>query len=340
MSAASLPKLHRLWLLAGLLAALCAFPQFASDYQTSLLAKFMVFGIFALSLDLIWGYSGIVNFGHAIFFGGGAYAMGIALKYLPYPGATYLAVVFAILVPMIAGILLGYFLFYGRVGGVFFGVVTLALTSVVQSIVIVSSDLTGGMNGLFDFAPPKLGIPGLFELDLFSPMVAYYTVLVAAIGCYHLCRAIVGSDFGRVIQAIREDEDRVEYLGYNVPFLKTAVFAIACAIAGFSGALYVPLGFISPDLLGIERSALVLVWVAVGGRGTLIGAFVGAITVSYLQTFLSDQFVVLWQLFIGILAILVILVWPTGIVGFLKTRPMRSLFRSDRANRVASHAQD
>lgn len=340
MSTLALTKHSQLWLLAGLLAALCVFPQLASDYQTSLLAKFIVFGIFALSLDLIWGYSGIVNFGHAIFFGVGAYAMGIALKYLPYPGATYLAVLFAIVVPMGIGILLGYFLFYGRVGGVFFGVVTLALTGVVQSIVIVSSGLTGGMNGLFDFPPPKLGIPGVVEFDLFSPTVAYYTVVAAAIGCYLLCRAIVNSDFGRVIQAIREDEERVEYLGYNVPFLKTVIFAIACAIAGFSGALYVPLGFISPDLLGIERSAVVLVWVAVGGRGTLIGAFVGAITVNYLQTFLSDQFVTLWLLFIGVLAILVILVWPTGIVGFFKAPFARSFLSSERATRVAKHAQD
>lgn len=340
MSPSEASRPRKLWLLAVFFVALCAFPQIASDYQTSLLAKFIVFGIFALSLDLIWGYSGIVNFGHAIFFGGGAYAMGIALKYLPYPGATYLAVLFAIFVPTISGILLGYFLFYGRVGGVFFGVVTLALTGVVQSIVIVSSGLTGGMNGLFDFAPPKIGIPGIFEFDLYSPMVAYYTVLAAAIGCYLLCRAIVDSDFGRVIQAIREDEERVEYLGYNVPLLKTVIFGIACAVAGLSGALYVPLGFISPDLLGIEQSALVLVWVAVGGRGTLVGAFVGAITVSYLQTFLSDQFVTLWLLFVGLLAILVILVWPSGIVGFFKAPFISSFLSSGRLTRVAKHAQD
>ncbi|MZR30069.1 branched-chain amino acid ABC transporter permease [Sneathiella litorea] len=319
-------KQPKFWVLGILFLALCAFPQVTSGYQTSLLAKFLVFGIFALSLDLIWGYSGIVNFGHAIFFGAGAYAMGIALKYLPFAGATYFAVIFAILVPMLIGILLGYFLFYGRVGGVFFGVVTLALTGVVQSIIIISSDLTGGMNGLFDFAPPKLGIPGLIEFDLYSPTVAYYTVLAAAIGCYLLARYIVNSDFGRVIQAIREDEDRVEYLGYNVPFLKVVIFAIACGMAGFSGALYVPLGFISPDLLSIERSAVVLVWVAVGGRGTLIGAFVGTLAVSYMQTFLSDQFVVLWLLFIGVLAILVILIWPTGIVGFAKRYSLRSIF--------------
>ncbi|MBO0334013.1 hypothetical protein J0X12_10320 [Sneathiella sp. CAU 1612] len=325
MSNNLLYKQPKSWALGILLLALCLFPQVFSGYQTSLLAKFLVFGIFALSLDLIWGYSGIVNFGHAIFFGAGAYAMGIALKYLPFAGATYLAVIFAILVPMIIAILLGYFLFYGRVGGVFFGVVTLALTGVVQSIIIVSSDLTGGMNGLFDFPPPKLGIPGILEFDLYSPTVAYYTVLVSAIGCYLLAKYIVNSDFGRVIQAIREDEDRVEFLGYNVPFMKVVIFAIACGMAGFSGALYVPLGFISPDLLSIERSAVVLVWVAVGGRGTLVGAFVGTLVVSYLQTFLSDQFVVLWLLFIGMLAILVILIWPSGIVGFARTHPFKSL---------------
>ncbi len=308
------------WKIAGLsvlTGILIFFPLIFSEYDTSILAKFIVFGIFALSLDLIWGYSGIVNFGHAIFFGGGAYVMGAVLKALTIPGATYVAILAAIVLPMLLSAFLGYFLFYGRVSGVFFGVVTLALTGVVQSIVIVSASITGGMNGLFDFPSPRLSFPGLPAIDLSHPRAAYYVAVAAAVACFFFARSIVRSDFGRVLRCIQENEERVEFLGYNVPLIKLAIFTISCGMAGLAGALYVPVGFISPDLVSIERSAAVLIWVAVGGRGTLAGAFIGALFVNYLQTLLSDQFVVLWLLFIGMLAILVVLFWPDGIVGLV-----------------------
>jgi urea transport system permease protein len=303
------------WSTLVVVAAFAAFPAFANDYQTSILAKFLAFAIFALSLDLIWGYAGVVNFGHAIFFGLGAYGMGVTLRFIDMPGATYLAVLAAILVPMLCGIVLGYFLFYGRVGGVFFGVVTLALTGVVQSIIIVSIDLTGGMNGLYDYPIPLLGVPGLWEFEWFGADVPYYIALAGALGCWLLARWIVNSDLGRALRGIRENEDRVEFLGYNVPLLKLVIFAISCGMAGFSGALYVPVGFISPELAGLAMSASVLVWVAVGGRGTLVGALIGALVVNYLQTLLSDALVVLWLLIVGLFFILVVLFWPGGVVG-------------------------
>ncbi len=315
-------KVGGLSVLTGILAF---FPLVSSDYHTAILAKFIVFGIFALSLNLIWGYSGIVNFGHAIFFGGGAYIMGIVLKALPFPGATYIAMLAAIVLPMIFGLVLGCFLFYGRVSGVYFGVVTLALTGVVQSIAIVSFGVTGGMNGLYDFPSPRISFPGLPPLNLDRPRAAYYLAVAAAIACLFLARSIVRSDFGRVLRSIKENEDRVEFLGYNVPLIKLTIFAISCGMAGFAGALYVPVGFISPDLLSMERSAAVLVWVAVGGRGTLTGAFIGALVVNYLQTLLSDQFAVLWLLFIGVLAIMVVLFWPNGIVGLLNQPRLRGI---------------
>ena len=310
------------WLLLLLLFAL--FPAVAGDYQTNLLAKFLAFGILALSLDLIWGYAGVVNFGHAIFFGLGAYSTGLVLKHVDLPGATYLAFLAAIVVPLLAGLFLGAFLFYGRVGGVYFGVVTLALTGVVQQLIVASPGLTGGMNGLYGYGAPTIGIPGLWEVELYEADAAYYTILLAAAGCAWLARWLVRSDFGRIIQGIRENEQRVEYLGYDVPLLKLAVFAISCAMAGFAGALYVPVGFISPDLAGLGMSAAVLVWVAVGGRGTLAGAFVGALLVNYLQTFLSDALVVLWLLIVGVFFVAVVLFWPGGLVGLLRSPGLRA----------------
>ncbi len=324
MNAPAVGSLASRLALSAILLVLLAFPLFSDDYQTGLLAKFLVFGIFALSLDLIWGYGGIVNFGHAIFFGTGAYTMGIVLKLVTSTGATALAVLAGILMPAALAALLGYFLFYGRVSGVFFGVVTLALSGVAHSIIIVNPGLTGGLNGLYDYPPPTLGIPGLAEISWLEPLAAYYTALAAAVACYLLTRALVRSPFGHAIQAIRQDEDRAAFLGYNVPRLKLIVFTIACAMAGLAGVLYVPIGFISPDLVGITLSTSVLVWVAVGGRGTLIGAFIGALLVNYLQTLLSDNFVTYWLLFVGLFFILVVLFWPGGIVGLLEQARRRT----------------
>jgi len=306
-----------------LLALAALFPALASDYETNLLAKFLAFAILALSLDLIWGYAGVVNFGHAIFFGLGAYSMGLVLKHVPVPGATYLAMLAAIAVPLLAGLGLGLFLFYGRVGGVYFGVVTLALTGVVQQLIIASNEMTGGMNGLYGYGEPKIGIPGLWEVGLYEADAAYYTILVGLAGCYLLARWLVRSDFGRAIRGIKENEARIEYLGYDVPLMKLTIFSISCAMAGFSGALYVPVGFISPDLVSLGMSAAVLVWVAVGGRGTLIGAILGAVLVNYLQTLLSDALVVLWLLIVGLFFITVVLFWPGGLVGLLRSSWMR-----------------
>lgn len=297
---------------------LVAFPLFASEYQSGLLAKFLVFGIFALSLDLIWGYSGIVNFGHAIFFGAGAYSMGIILKFLAIPGATYFAVLGGVLGPALLALGLGYLLFYGRVSGVFFGVVTLALTGAAHSIIIVNGSITGGLNGLYGYQTPTLGIPGLWEISWYDPMVAYYAAVLGSVLCFALARWLVRSNFGRAISAIRENEVRAAFIGYNVPLFKLIIFTISCAMAGLSGVLYVPIGFISPDLIGVMMSASVLVWVAVGGRGTLIGAFVGALVVNYLQTMLSDSFATLWLLIVGMFFILVVLFWPGGVVGILQ----------------------
>ena len=317
MIADAMPRSALRLLQGAVLVFFVVFPAIANDYQTGLLAKFLVFGIFALSLDLIWGCAGIVNFGHAIFFGFGAYAMGVVLKFVDVPGATYLAIIAAVLFPMALSLVLGYLLFYGRVSGVFFGVVTLALTGAAHSIIVVNIDITGGMNGLYGYQMPKLGIPGIWEFELFGAAIPYYSALIGALACYAIARRIIHSDFGRIIKGIKENEERIEFLGYNVPLIKLMIFTIACSMAGFSGALYVPIGFISPDLVGILMSASVLVWVTVGGRGTLIGAFIGALTVNYLQTLLSDQFVIMWALFVGLFFIGVVLFWPGGLVGLV-----------------------
>jgi urea transport system permease protein len=304
----------------SILALLAIFPLISSPYQNEILAKFIVFGMLALSYDLIWGYGGIINFGHAIFFGLGAYAFGLTLMYVHIPGVTYLAFFAAIVIPMLLGIFLAFFLLYGGVGGVYFGIVTLLLSGMFESIAIAATTVTGGMNGLYGFQSPKLGIPGIWEFRLSGVMVSYYLILIASLGSLWVTQRLMKTDFGRVVVSIRNNEERTEFLGYNVSLIKLIIFSISCGLAGLSGALYVPVALITPSLLGLGMSISILVWVAVGGRGTLVGPIVGALVVNYLQELLSGMLVKFWFLLVGLFFIAVVVFWPDGIMGLLTSR--------------------
>jgi urea transport system permease protein len=311
-------------LIAGavVLIAFALFPVVYGDYQAQLMAKFLVFGLLALSLDLMWGYTGVINFSQATFFGLGAYGAALTMKHVMLPGASYLAILVAIAVPALLGAVMGYFLFYGRVGGVYFAIVTLAFGTIFYSLSIVLIDFTGGLNGLYGFPPLKLGIPGVWEatLDLGNIYVVYYVVLAATVLVYLLARRIVESPFGKALQAIKSNEMRTEFTGYDVAALKLITLAISGGIAGFAGAVYIPVGVVSPQILGILFSTNAIVWVAVGGRGTLIGPLIGALVVGYLQTFLSETLVSVWLLIVGVFFVFVVLFWPDGIVGFVRQR--------------------
>lgn len=307
---------------SALLTAFVLFPFAFGEYHTQLMGKFLVFGILALSLDLIWGYTGIISFSHATFFGMGAYGAALVLKHLAVPGATYVAILVAICLPALVGLLMGWFLFYGRVSGVYFAIVTVAIGTIFHSLSIVLIDFTGGLNGLYGFPPLTLGIPGLFELPLgkANSLNYYFTILVGAILALFVAGRIVRSPFGKALQAVRTNEPRAEFVGYDVAALKMMALALAGAIAGFSGVLYLPVGVVSPEILGLLFSTNVLVWVAVGGRGTLIGPLLGALVVGYLQTFLSDVLVSVWLLIIGVFFVIVVLFWPDGIMGFINQK--------------------
>ncbi len=302
------------------LILLLTVPLYSSQYSVGLLAKFLTYGILALSLDLLWGYAGILSFAHAVFFGLGAYSLALTLKYLgQLPGATYLGFLLAIAVPSLLALVTGYIMFSRRVGGVYFAIVTFALGSILQSVTIVWIEFTGGLNGLYGFPNPRLGIPGVWEFEISNKNPgAYYLVVVALVVVYFLCYRLVHSPFGQAMRAINNNESRVETLGYKVPTIKLAIFVISCGIAGLSGALYVPVGFVSAAVMDILFSTAVIVWVAVGGRGMLYGAIIGALLVNYLQSLLSDVLVFYWFLIVGIFFILVVLALPNGIVGLVK----------------------
>lgn len=303
--------------IAILILFLCL-PAGMSRFQTELAAKFLVFALAAVSYDLIWGFAGISNFGHAVFFGLGAYGFGLTLKYIPVPGATYIAFLAAILLPVAVGVFLSLFLHHGKVSGVFFSVVTMCLSVVFESIASAWTEVTGGMNGLYGFHMPKLGIPGLLEVKIRGFYIPYYLILaVLAAVLTALWQIMKRRNFGKVITALKNDENRLTFLGYHVNLLKTVIFAISCGIASLAGALYAPVSTISPSVLGIGMSIQILVWVAVGGRRSLWGPVAGALLVSLMEQLLSGILLNFWLLLIGMFFILVVMFWPEGFAGLL-----------------------
>ena len=307
------------FLYIAVIATLLFFPFLTNTYQARLLSRYLVFGLFAMSFDLLWGYAGIMNFGHAVFFGLGAYSTGIIMKHVHIPGVSSLAIMTSILLPMIVASVLGYFLFFGRVTGVYFAIVTMAFSIMMQAITI-ALDFTGGLDGLLRIPPVKLVIPEFYTFSFTGDWVPYYTIVTVSILLIVIARRIVFSSFGRALEALRNNPERLEAFGYNAAAVKLIIFVFSCGVAGVSGVLYVPIGHISPEILGLLFSTNALVWVSIGGRGTLLGGFIGALIVSYLQYFLGAKLQNLWYLLIGLFFILIVLFRSEGIMGFIKHR--------------------
>ncbi|PYN56088.1 MAG: branched-chain amino acid ABC transporter permease [Candidatus Rokuibacteriota bacterium] len=304
-------------LAAGALITL-GLPLIAGKYYTELLSQALIFGIFAMSLDLMWGYAGVLNFGHAAYFGLGGYLVALLAREVRGFDPSYLGYALSVLAPAGLAGALGYFLFYSHVTGVYFTIITLVVTMIFQLIV---SDWywLGGMNGLLGVPGFVLRVwPGLgWELD--SEVEVYYLLLSVSVLCYLFCRHVVRSPFGLVMAAIKDNPERTEFFGYDTAYLTTIMSMISAGLAGLSGALYAHFsGFVSPPLFGLNFSTDVIVWVAVGGRGTLVGAFVGAVLVNLLKAIISDFLEVLWLLIVGAFFIVTVFFFPDGIVGTLR----------------------
>lgn len=302
---------QRAVMILGVFAVLGLVPILTGDHMTGVVGRLLVFGLLAMSLDLLWGYGGQLSFGHAAFFGLGAYGAGLVLVGDGGVALSYAAVAVGILLPTVAGFIMGYLLFQRRVSGVYFAIVTLLVALLLEQLAVTWSGVTGGINGLFGFAPLDFGFATIGSLGS-----AYYLILAAAASCYLGARWLVGTPFGEAVHAVRVNERRAASLGYSVLAIKTVVFTIACAVAGLAGVLYVPLErFVYPSQLGLVASTSVLVWVVIGGRGTLIGAFVGAFTVEYLASALSGPLQAYWVLAIGLFLVIVVMARPGGLVG-------------------------
>lgn len=290
-------------------------PAVSDDYYLVFFTQLMVYGIFAMSLSLVWGYGGILCFGQAVYFGIGAYLYTLIVKGM-IPGITGIlaasipALLLAVLGTVLFAVIIGYFLFHGRLSGPYLGIVTLAIAVIVERIA-VDWYYIGGYNGLFSI--PVFSAGG-FEFS--SSIRLFYLVLfMSSIVCMGLTH-IVESPFGTILRAIRDNETRAESFGFNSAKHKIITFAIGAAVAGLSGVLFaVSTEFVSPTLIGFGLSTEVLIWVALGGKDVILASFLGAIFVRTLETYLSELMAHYWLLIIGLIFIISVIYFPRGIFG-------------------------
>lgn len=316
-----------------------------STYTMSLLGKYLTYALLALAVDLAWGYLGILSLGHGAFFALGGYSIGMYLmrqigtrgeyghpilpdfmvflnwQELPWFWHGFqwfaFALLMAILIPCLLSLVFGWFAFKSRVTGVYFSIITQALTYSLMLAFFRNEMGFGGNNGLTDFKD-ILG----FSLQSDGTRAALFALTAASLGIsYLVCRFIVTSKLGRVCMAIRDAEDRTRFIGYNVENFKLWIFAFSAVLSGIAGALYVPqVGIINPSEFAPLNSIEIVVWVAVGGRATLYGAVGGALLVNYVKSYLTGAMPEAWLFALGALFIVVTIFLPKGMAGLFQAR--------------------
>ncbi|MBR8830870.1 MAG: hypothetical protein N5P05_000206 [Chroococcopsis gigantea SAG 12.99] len=313
-------------------------PLILPDFRLRLLGRFLSLSIVALGIDLIWGYTGLLSLGHGIFFAVGGYALAMYLNLqlpagqlpefftlygvnsLPWIWQPFyslpLTIVLIMVVPAIIAAVLGYLIFRNRIKGVYFSILTQAALLVFFNFFNGQQKLINGTNGLKTDTQTIFGA----VVSEKSVQVWFYLITIACLLLvYILCRWLTTGRFGRLLVAIRDDENRVRFSGYDPTWFKVLVFSISGAIAGLAGALYtVQTGIITPNAMDVAFSIEMVIWVAVGGRATLVGAILGTLLVSIARTGLSEQFPEFWLFFQGALFLIVVTVLPDGILGLVK----------------------
>lgn len=330
----------RLLITGGIiLLILIVLPLVAGEFQTNLMGKLLLFGVLGISLDLVWGFTGILSFAHGVFFALGGYAMAYYLKLnLSASANTYggelpdfmvwnglkelpwfiaplkifpIAAIAMVAVPAAFAYVIGWFIFRSKVSGVYITIITLAISSALTTFFVSQQAYTGGTNGITDVA----------QLSMFGvkvpPLGTYYMILAfttfVVIASWWLTR----SNFGLILRSIKENEKRISYLGYDVAAFKIFVWTLSAGIAGIAGGLFVPLNkFISPVYLAVAFGTQVVIWVAVGGRGTIFGPLLAAVLLGQIQNRV-DRITQDWQLFVGIILLLVVLFLPDGLMSLL-----------------------
>lgn len=337
-------------------------------YAVTLIGKYLCFAMLALALDLIWGYCGILSLGHGAFFALGGYAMGmhlmrqvgdrgvygdpllpdfmVFLNWQELPWYWYgfdsfgFALLMVLLVPGTLAFLFGWLAFRSRVTGVYFSIITQALTYALMLAFFRNDMGFGGNNGLTDFKD-VLG----FSLQADATRVVLFLLsIIFLVIAYAICKYIAISKAGRVLVSIRDAESRTRFIGYRVEHYKLFVFVLSAMIAGIAGALYVPqIGIINPSEFNPLVSIEIVIWVAIGGRGTLYGAIIGAVLVNYAKTFFtSGMFAEYWLFILGALFVITTIYLPRGVIGILDTylakrQSARSLDKENGANSEVKH---
>lgn len=309
------------------------------DYMFSLFGKYLCYALVALAIDLIWGYTGVLSLGHGVFFSLGGYAMGMYLmrsigkegvykselpdfmvfldwKELPWYWWGFDSFIFTffviLIMPGLFAFIFGYFAFKSRIKGVYFAIITQAMTYALMLLFFRNNTGFGGNNGLTDFKK----ILGYSLQEPSTKMSLYILTAIVLFIFYVVARFVVQSKFGRVLTAIRDSENRVMFSGYNTLNYKLAIWTISAFICGIAGALYVPqVGIVNPSEMQPSNSIEMAIWVAVGGRGTLSGALVGAGLVNGAKSWFTVAAPDYWLYFLGILFIVVTLFFPKGFVG-------------------------
>lgn len=345
---------HRSWIGIAICSAILAllpilnlaFPDghalHVSSYAIALIGKFMCYALAALALDLVWGYTGILSLGHGVFFALGGYAHGmylmraighdgvyqsdlpdfmVFLDWKSYPwywsmtDNYWYCLALVVLVPGVLAFVFGFFAFRSRIKGVYFSIITQAMTFAFMLLFFRNNTGFGGNNGFTDFKR----ILGYSVSAPSTRAVLYLITLAFLLGALALCRWIVGSKLGRVLQAVRDSESRLMFIGYNPLGFKLFVWTLSAILCGIAGALYVPqVGIINPSEMSPGNSIEMVVWAAVGGRGTLIGPILGAFTVNGLKSWFTGAFPDLWLFALGAIFILVTLAMPDGMLGLVQ----------------------
>lgn len=303
------------------LAIMLITPQVVELFTLLNLIIYIVLAILALSLGLIWGYGGILCFGQAAFYGLGAYTYAVAALNASDTTGPFLL---AILLPAAFAAVLGWFMFYGRLSDVYLGVITLAVTLILFKLInstagdqyVIGSARLGGFNGIHGV--PTLNMPG-DPSNILLPDALFYVSMGLLLLVYFGLRWLLASHFGRIIVAIRENEQRAELLGYDTRWYKTVLFSIGGAIAGLAGALFVNWGtYADPGLFSLFQSAQIIIWVIVGGLGTLLGPIIGAVLLHFLTSQLGTLAIINNNLVLGAILVLFVLLVPRGILPSLQ----------------------
>ena len=352
---AALDSKSRITLAAFLAVTLIAIPALhlmlppentfhVSTYAITLLGKIMCYAIVAVAMDLIWGFGGILSLGHGIFFALGGYAFGMYLmrqigrdgsyhadlpdfmvfldwKQLPWywhgSDSFWWAAALVVLVPALVAFIFGFFAFRSRIKGVYFSIITQALTYAAMLFFFRNETGFGGNNGFTDFKR----ILGYSITSSETSLVLFGLTALMLAATFAFASWLVRSKYGRILTAIRDAESRVMFIGYNPLWFKLFVWTLSAVLCGIAGALYVPqVGIINPSEMSVANSIEIAIWVAVGGRGTLIGALIGAVAVNFAKTWLTGAVPEIWLFFLGALFIAVTLFFPRGLVGLISSR--------------------